>query len=116
MTSTDREFGFTTIPRALLSAAAGIAFSVERAVVGDARVRTARRNAWEAVCADRAAARRRAELDALLATLAHVPAGPVGPVGPAGPVVGVVGSAEPVVGSSPRSRASQASLAGSARA
>lgn len=93
MTSTDREFGFITIPRALLSAAAGIVFNVERAVVGDARVRTARRNAYEAVLADRARARHRAEMNVLVASLSQV-----------------------AVGSSPRSSASHASLVGSTRA
>lgn len=93
MTSTDREFGFATIPRTLLSVAAGVAYTVERAIVGDSRVRTARRNAWEAVCADRDQARRRAETDRLIAGLAQV-----------------------AVGSSPRSSASHASLVGSTRA
>jgi uncharacterized membrane protein len=92
MTSTDREFGFISIPRTLLSVAAGAVFSVERAVLGDRRVRTARGNAWEAVCADRARARARDEMRTLVAGLAQV-----------------------AVGSSPRSRASHASLVGSIR-
>jgi hypothetical protein len=75
-----------TIPRAVLSAAAGVVETVERAVVGEERVRTARGNAWDAVCADRARALQQAEVDRLVATLAG----------------------HRTVGSSPRSRASQA--------
>jgi hypothetical protein len=76
-----------TIPRAVLSAAAGVVETVERAVVGEERVRTARGNAWDAVCADRARARRQAEIDQLVAAVA---------------------AGHRRVGSSPRSRASQA--------
>ncbi len=108
MTSTERAperapaLGFTSIPRALLSAAAGVAFTVQRAVQGDAKVRTARRNAWEAVCADRARAAHRAAMRELVAGLARA-----AQAEQAGQVR--------VVGSSPRSRASQASLVGSGR-
>jgi hypothetical protein len=56
------EHGIVAIPRTVLSVAFGVIDTVERAVVGDARVRTARGNAWEAVCADRA---RAAQLAAL---------------------------------------------------
>ena len=84
--------------------------TLERAVVGDGRMRTARGNAWEAVCADRARADQRAELDRLVAELAaarppradrrearHRAAGQL------------------TVGSSPRSSASQASRWSAAR-
>jgi hypothetical protein len=61
--------GFTDIPRAVLSLAVGVVDTVERAVVGDARVRTARGNAWEAICADRDRALQRDEIRRLVATL-----------------------------------------------
>lgn len=76
----------SAIPRAVLSAAVGVVQTLERAVVGEERMRTARGNAWEAVCADRARARQQAEVDRVVAALA----------------------AHRTVGSSPRSRASQA--------
>jgi hypothetical protein len=63
----------TSIPRAVLSVAAGVVHSVERAMVGDARIRTARGNAWEAICADRDRALRRDEIRALVASLAPTP-------------------------------------------
>ena len=62
--------GLTTISRTVASLAVGVVHTVERAVVGEARMRTARGNAWEAVCAVRARADRRAELDRLVAELA----------------------------------------------
>jgi hypothetical protein len=98
MTTADRSAGrdISAIPRAVLSAAVGVVHTVERVVVGEERMRTARGNAWEAVCADRARALHRAEVDRMVATLAtsrgadrHRP---------------YAGSN----GSSPRSRASQA--------
>jgi hypothetical protein len=82
----------TRIPRAVLAAAVGVVHTVERAV-GAAPLRTARGNAWEAVCADRARAAERAELRRRIETLR--PATPVG-------------RRRQAVGSSPRSRASQA--------
>ena len=63
----------TSIPRAVLSAAIGVVHTVERVVIGDARIRTARGNAWEAICADRDRARRRAEIQAQVATLTAAP-------------------------------------------
>lgn len=71
MTTAERgtSSGLTTFPRAVLSAAAAMVYTVERAVVGDARVRTARGNAWEAICADRARALHRDEVRRLVATL-----------------------------------------------
>ncbi|MEH0934887.1 hypothetical protein [Micromonospora psammae] len=62
--------GLTTLSRTVASLAVGVVHTLERAVVGEARVRTARGNAWEAVCADRARADQRAELDRLVAELA----------------------------------------------
>ncbi|MBX7264646.1 hypothetical protein KIF24_00270 [Micromonospora sp. Llam7] len=61
--------GITTISRTVASLAVGVVHTLERALVGPARVRTARGNAWEAVCADRARADQRAELDRLVARL-----------------------------------------------
>ncbi|WP_249714340.1 hypothetical protein [Rhizomonospora bruguierae] len=58
----------TDIPRAFLSAAVGLAHTVEVAVVGNRR--TARDNAWEAVQADRRRATLRAEVNQLVATRA----------------------------------------------
>ncbi|MFC4020242.1 hypothetical protein ACFOW4_20175 [Micromonospora sp. GCM10011542] len=62
--------GLTTISRTVASLAVDVVHALERAVVGEGRMRTARGNAWEAVCADRARADRRAELDRLVAELA----------------------------------------------
>ncbi|MEU5939763.1 hypothetical protein ABZ807_11295 [Micromonospora sp. NPDC047548] len=62
--------GLTTLSRTVASLAVGVVHTLERAVVGEGRIRTARGNAWEAVCADRARADQRAELDRLVAELA----------------------------------------------
>ncbi|MEH1169103.1 hypothetical protein V6V47_27350 [Micromonospora sp. CPCC 205539] len=62
--------GLTTISRTVASLAVGVVHTLERAVVGEGRMRTARGNAWEAVCADRARADQRAELNRLVADLA----------------------------------------------
>ena len=98
--------GLIAIPRAVLSVAAGVVSSVERAVVGDARVRTARTNAFEAMCADRARALAREETSRLVAALAAS--------GPRSTLSGGTGAAHAAahlsVGSSPRSNASQAAL------
>lgn len=69
-TGPEPSIGLTTISRTVASLAVGVVHTLERAVAGDGRVRTARDNAWEAVCADRARAERRAELDRLVAELA----------------------------------------------
>ena len=61
--------GLVAVSRAVVSAAAELAATVERAVVGDDRVRTARGNAYEAICADRARAQARDEMDALVRSL-----------------------------------------------
>ena len=59
--------GLAAVSRAVVAAAAELAASVERAVTGD--VRTARGNAYEAICADRARERARHEMDALVRAL-----------------------------------------------
>lgn len=61
--------GLVAVSRAVVSAAAELAATVERAVVGDDRVRTARGNAYEAICADRARAQARDEMEALVRSL-----------------------------------------------
>jgi hypothetical protein len=61
--------GFAAISRAVVAAAAELVGTVERAVIGDANVRTARGNAWDAICADRARAQARDEMDQLVRTL-----------------------------------------------
>ncbi|MEH0972954.1 hypothetical protein V6U77_17685 [Micromonospora sp. CPCC 205546] len=65
-----QSIGLTTVSRTVASLAVGVVHTLERAVVGESRMRTARGNAWEAVCADRARAEQRAELDRLVAELA----------------------------------------------
>jgi hypothetical protein len=62
MTPSPQATGLADLPRAVLSVAAGMIDTMERAVVGEARVRTARGNAWEAVLADRARAHQRDEI------------------------------------------------------
>ncbi len=64
-----RSSGLAALSRAVVSAAAELAASVERAVVGDDRVRTARGNAYAAICADKARAQARDEMDALVRAL-----------------------------------------------
>ena len=75
-----------TIPRTVLSVAVGVVHTVERAMVGDARIRTAKGNAWEAICADRERAHQRDEVRRLVAELAagraHEADRPVIPVAP----------------------------------
>jgi len=72
MSSTPRDANvdLIAIPRAVVSLAAEVVHTMERAVVGDHRVRTAKGNAWEAICADRARAHQRDEIRRLVATLA----------------------------------------------
>ncbi|WP_433125911.1 hypothetical protein ACQPWW_24910 [Micromonospora sp. CA-240977] len=69
MSEPQHTIGLTTISRTVASLAVGVVHTVERAVVGEGRMRTARGNAWEAVCADRARADQRAELNRLVAEL-----------------------------------------------
>lgn len=89
MGGADRPAGrdISAIPRAVLSATVGMAQTVGRAVVSGERMRTTRGNAWETVRADRARAQQQAEIDRLVAAVA---------------------AGHRRVGSSPRSRASQA--------
>jgi hypothetical protein len=68
-TATAPPAGLAAISRAVVSAAAELVVSVERAVVGEDNVRTARGNAWAAIQADRARAQARDEMDALVRTL-----------------------------------------------
>ncbi|MBB4765413.1 hypothetical protein ACFQFC_14485 [Amorphoplanes digitatis] len=128
----DAELGFAAVSRAVVAVAADLVADVERRVVGDANVRTAQGNAWAAMCADRARAQARADVDALVATLAARPRGPQPPQGgaeagdgapdttratgtpakrsggrPKGPKAA---RGQRAVGSSPRSSASQAAL------
>jgi hypothetical protein len=68
-TATDTPAGIAAMSRAVVSAAADLVVSIERAVVGDDKIRTARGNAWAAIQADRARAQARHEMDALVRTL-----------------------------------------------
>ena len=63
--------GIVAVSRAVVSAAAELVAGVERAMAGDGKVRTARGNAWDALQADRARARERAEMDALIAAVSR---------------------------------------------
>lgn len=93
---TTAEVGFVAVSRVVVSYAADLVAGVERRVVGDANVRTAQGNAWAAICADRARAQARADMDAMVAALAARPSSKA--------------RNQRAVGSSPRSRASQANL------
>jgi hypothetical protein len=55
--------GFVALTRAVVATAAELAAGLERAMVGTEKVRTAQSNAWDALCADRARAQARAEMD-----------------------------------------------------
>jgi hypothetical protein len=61
--------GVAAISRAVVAAAADFMVTVERAVVGESNIRTARSNAWDAIQADRARAQARAEMDQLVQSL-----------------------------------------------
>lgn len=65
-----QNIGLTTVSRTVAALAVGVVHTLERAVAGDGRTRTAQGNAWEAVCADRARAAQRRELERLVAELA----------------------------------------------
>ncbi|RZU53011.1 hypothetical protein EV385_4895 [Krasilnikovia cinnamomea] len=99
--------GFVALSRVVCSVAVDLVAGVERVVIGDGKVRTAQSNAWDAICADRAARQARADLDRLVADLLAsgppVRGGQAHAIGPQ-----VVGAQ--VVGSSPRSSASHAAL------
>ena len=99
LTLATADVGFVAVSRAVVAAAADLVAEVERRVVGDERVRTAQGNAWAAICADRARAEARAEMDAMVAALTtETRRRPVRRGG------------QRAVGSSPRSSASQAAL------
>ena len=68
-TATAQPAGLAAISRAVVSAAAEFVVSVERAMVGEDNVRTARGNAWAAIQADQARAQARHEMDALVRAL-----------------------------------------------
>ena len=61
--------GIVEFSRAVVSAAAELMAGVERAMASDGKVRTARGNAWDALQADQARARARAELEQVVAAL-----------------------------------------------
>jgi hypothetical protein len=61
--------GIIAVSRAVVSAAAELVAGVERAVVGDDRIRTAQSNAWDAIQADRARAQARDDMNDLVAKL-----------------------------------------------
>lgn len=84
------ETGFVAVSRAVVSYAAEMLAGVERRMIGDDNVRTAQSNAWDAICADRARAQARADMEAMVVALAR--------------------RDQRAVGSSPRSRASQTAL------
>jgi len=92
------DVGFVAVSRAVVAAAAELVTEVERRVVGDENVRTAQGNAWAAICADRARAQARADMDAMVAALA------------ANAGRDQRRNGQRAVGSSPRSSASQAAL------
>jgi len=69
-TATDTQpAGIAAISRAVVAAAAELVENVERAMVGDDKVRTARGNAWDAIQADRARAQARDDMAALVRAL-----------------------------------------------
>jgi len=61
--------GLAAVSRAVVSAAADVVTTVQRAVVGQANIRTARDNAWDATLADRARNQARADLTREVAEL-----------------------------------------------
>lgn len=62
--------GFASVSRAVVAAAADLAAAVERKLVGDERVVTARGNAWAAIEADRRRSQARHEMSELVSALA----------------------------------------------
>jgi hypothetical protein len=94
LTLATADVGFVAVSRAVVAAAADLVTEVERRMVGEENVRTAQRNAWAAICADRARAQARADMDAMVAALTAT----------------ARRGDQRAVGSSPRSSASQAAL------
>jgi len=75
--------GVAAISRAVVAAAADLVQTVERAVVDQSKIRTARGNAWDAIQADRARAQARDEMDQLVRSLlANPPQTPKNPTKP----------------------------------
>ena len=68
-TEPDLPAGFANASRAFVSAAAELVLGVQRRVLGDAGMRTARDNAWAATLEDRARNEARAELTREVAAL-----------------------------------------------
>ena len=64
-----RPAGIVAVSRTVVSVAAELVAGVERVMVGDANVRTAQSNAWDAIQADRARAQARDEMKRLVAAL-----------------------------------------------
>jgi hypothetical protein len=64
-----QQAGIVAVSRAVVAAAAEFVAGVERAVVGNENVRTAQRNAWDAIQADRARAQARDEMNELVAAM-----------------------------------------------
>jgi hypothetical protein len=78
--------GVVEISRAIVSAAADLVGSLERAMIGEAKIRTARGNAWDAMCEDRARSRARDEMHQLVrALMANDPQSFSSPVEPTQP-------------------------------
>lgn len=65
----DLSTGFANVSRAFVAAAADLVLGVQRRVIGDANIRTARDNAWAATLEDRARNEARAELTREVAAL-----------------------------------------------
>jgi hypothetical protein len=65
--------GFAVASRTVVAYAADLLARVERTMVGEGNVRTARGNAYAAMRADQARAQARADMDAMVAALAASP-------------------------------------------
>src|SRR5690349_17561724 len=93
------EVGFVAVSRAVIAAAADLVAGEGARWEDDEDGRPAEGNAWAAICAGRARAQARADMDAMVATLAARPRSRQARRG-----------RQRKVGSSPRSSASQAAL------
>lgn len=72
--------GIAALSRVAVARAADLVQSIERAVVGESKIRTAQGNAYAALCADRARAQARAEMDALVRALIAEPRAGLAPI------------------------------------
>jgi hypothetical protein len=61
--------GLAAVSRAVVATAADVIGNVQRAVIGEENVRTARDNAWDAMLADRARNQARADVNREVAAL-----------------------------------------------